>query len=156
VAGAPIYPELNPCTASFSASEVRPLHKVQFLFFRNPLDILVACFMNSSPNAFLSNSLVALSLLRRSCRLMPGFFSCLLPGRCCFRLRSLVSLLHSGHFQLLFPNVRLFGILGETSPSFCSLRLCPLRRATPAQRVIFLLTVSIPFSVHNFPGSEFS
>jgi hypothetical protein len=34
------------------------LHKFHFLIFHNPLDIPFACFTNSSPKVFLSNSLV--------------------------------------------------------------------------------------------------
>jgi hypothetical protein len=134
----------------------RPLHKVKFLIFRNPQDIPVARFTNSSPKAFLSNSYDVLSILRRSCRLVPGFFIRLLPRSCCLRPRSLMPLLHSGPFQRLFPNVRPFRVFCTTLSWSYLLRSCSLRPATSVLWVILLPAAEIPSAVHNSPGSEFS
>jgi hypothetical protein len=54
-------------------------------------------------------------------------------------------LLLSEHFQRLFPNVCPFWLLGATSSLFCPLRLYSLRRVTPAQRVIFMLSPATSF-----------
>jgi hypothetical protein len=102
----------NAQSMTFLSGGDRPLYKIQFLIFRNPLEILVARFENSDPKAFLSDFFDVHSILRRSCHLLPGF---------------LMPLLRSGNFQRLFPNVCPFRLLNVTSSLFC-----PLRHATPA------------------------
>jgi hypothetical protein len=57
----------------------RKLHNEELHCFRNSLDIPVARFTNSRPKACLSNFSDVRSILRLSCRLVPGFFICLLP-----------------------------------------------------------------------------
>lgn len=92
----------------------------------------VARFTDSSPKAFLSDSSDVLAIITRSCRLVPGF---------------LMPLLCSGHFQHLFPNIRHYWLLATSSFFFCPLRLCPLRRATSAQQIIFLPAAANSFHV---------
>jgi hypothetical protein len=62
--------------------------------------------MNSSLKAFLSNSLVVLSLLRSSRHPVRGSFIPVLPWNCCLRPRYLTPFLHSGHFHSLSPSFR--------------------------------------------------
>jgi hypothetical protein len=121
------------------------------LIFCNPLDIPVARFTNSSPKAFLSNSSEVLTILGRSCCLVPGFFIRLLPHSCCLRPRFLMPVLHSGpsrtsvHSGFLIPH-------------------CPSRMScdrVPAPCLLYCGSSScrlrpIPFAIHNFPGSEFA
>jgi hypothetical protein len=133
----------------FRFARGRPLRKVQFLIFRNPLDLPVACFRNTSPRAFLANFSDILSILRRSCRLVPGFFIRSLPRSCSLRPRSLMPLLHFEHFQYLILDVRPFGVFGAISSLTFLSSSCSLRRATYAQRDIFLQ------AAHSFRGPQF-
>jgi hypothetical protein len=90
----------------------RPLHSVQSLTFRKPLEIPAARFTISSSRAFLN-------VLLRSC---------------CLRPRALIPLSHSGCARWLLLNVRLFSVPGVTlflpCPWRVSLTPChPLRAA---------------------------
>jgi hypothetical protein len=76
------------------------------------------------------------SILRRSCRLVPGFF---------------IPILHSRPFQHIFLDVRSFGVLGVTSSLFCPLRLCTLRHVTFVLWVILLLAAANSFCGPQFP-----
>jgi hypothetical protein len=62
-----------------------------------------------------------------------------------------MSLLHSGPFQRLFPNIRPFWDSCTTSPWSYVLRSCPMRRATFLLWVIVLLTVANSFCGPQFP-----
>jgi hypothetical protein len=108
----------------------RSLHTVQSFIFRNPLNIPAARFTKSSPRASQSNPSDVLSILKRSFRLMLGFFIRLLPRSCCLRPRSLMPLLHSGHFRSLFSSSRPFWISSATMSWSYLLRSCSLRRTT--------------------------
>jgi hypothetical protein len=99
----------------------------------------------------LSNPSDVLLVLRRSCRLVPGFFIHLLPHSCCLRHKSPMPLLHSGSFQRpSFPgflyHIVLDISLAIVSPAPC--HFCTMGHP-PGLR-------PIPSVVHNFPGSEFS
>jgi hypothetical protein len=75
----------------------------------------------------------------------------LLPRSCCLRPRSLMPLLHSGPFQRLFFSIHPFRVSCSTlSLVECLLMRFPLRRATPARRVIFLPRPTISLG-QNFP-----
>jgi hypothetical protein len=106
----------------------RPLHKVQFLIFRNLSASPVARSMNSSPKAFLCNPSDALSILSCSCHLVPGRISCNRVSCTCHFCT--VGYLTAGDGQFLrnpqFPWVRIF------------LKTVPLRRATAARQDTFL------------------
>jgi hypothetical protein len=115
-----------------------PLHKVQFLIFCNPLDSLVARFMNSNPKAFLSNTSKVLSILRRSCRPVPRFFIHLLLHSFCLRPWNIMPLLHSGLFHRLFPNIYPFRVFCTILSWLYLLRSCPLSCATFVWWVISL------------------
>jgi hypothetical protein len=86
----------------------------------------------------------------RGCCLLlhpPLLLTVFLPfPRCrgCSISRLLMPFLHSGLLHNLFSYVPPFGLFGETSSLFCTLRFCP------AQRVIFL-----PAVVTSFRGSRF-
>jgi hypothetical protein len=88
----------------------RSLHNVHFLIFLKPFDIPFARFTNSGPKAFLSNSLILLSLLRRSCHLVRGSFILVSLRSCCLRPRFLMPFLYSKPFHSPFPSFRRFGV----------------------------------------------
>jgi hypothetical protein len=94
--------------------------------------------------------LVGLSFLRYSGSLPPRSFIRLLPLSCCLRPRSLMP------FFILGPyNVRPLRVFCTTLCWSYLLRSCPLRRDTSVFWVVLLSLQPIPFTVHNFPGSEF-
>jgi hypothetical protein len=115
------------------------------------VDIPVARLKSSSFKACLSNSSDVFSILRHSCRLVPGFFIHLLPRSCCLKHLSLMPLLHSGLFQRLFPNVYPFQVSFTTLSWWCLLRSCPLPYVTFARWVILL-----PAAANSFRSSQFS
>jgi hypothetical protein len=134
----------------------RPLHKAQLLIFSNPLDIPVARFTNSSPKAFLSNCSDVLSMLRRSCRLVPGFFihCCLVAAvlglgpscHCCIPDPSNVSSRTSVLTGILVRHLLCF------VPYACVPNAVPLLYCrSSSYRLRPILS-----AVHDFPGSEFS
>jgi hypothetical protein len=83
---------------------LRSLHTLQSVTFRNPLNIPGALLTNSSPKAFLAILSDVLSILRRSCRLVPGSF---------------IPILHSGPFRCFNLDDRPFGVLGAISSFPC-------------------------------------
>jgi hypothetical protein len=99
---------------SFGGS--RPLHKIQPLILCSPTIHLAIRLTIYSPKVFLSSSSDALSILGRSCRLIPELFISSLSAKCCLRPRSLMLLLHSGPLQRLTSDVRPFVALGATLP----------------------------------------
>jgi hypothetical protein len=48
--------------------------------------------------------------------------------------------LHSGLLHSLLSNVPPFGLLGETSSLFCSLRMCPAQRVTFISAAVSAIT----------------
>jgi hypothetical protein len=93
----------------------RLLHNIQSIILCNLLGVQFAHFMNS----FLSSSSDVLSLLRRSCHLVPELFIRSMPRSCCLRPRSLMLLLHSGPFQHLILDICPVRVLGATLSWSC-------------------------------------
>jgi hypothetical protein len=148
-AGASTSPAPPLCSVFFFFGGGQHLQKAQSLILSNPLEIPNSRFTNSSPNAFPSISSDVLSSLRRSCHLIRELFIRSLPRSCCFRLRSLTPLLHSGPFQPLIPDVRTFGVLGATLSWSYVLRSCILRSATFA-----LCIISLRATANSYRGSQ--
>jgi hypothetical protein len=130
----------------------RHLRKAQSLILCIPLEIPNARFTNSSPKAFLSSSSDVLSILRRSCHLVPELFTPSLPRSCCFRPRSLMPLLHFVSSRTsVFSEFSVLHYPGRIScdrvPS-----TVPLLHDTSS----LCVRRPVPSAIHDLPGSEFS
>jgi hypothetical protein len=94
--------------------------------------------------------MVAFSFLGHSGSLLPRSFISLLPHRCCFKLRSLMPLLHSGPFQHLLLNVCPFRVSYATLSWSYLLQSCTLHHDT-----FVLWVILLPAATNSLRDSQF-
>jgi hypothetical protein len=86
------------------------------------------------------------------CRLGPLFACCLVAGRCQASVPYAIVAFRALPQSLLVLSS--FGASRSTLSFFCLLRMCPLRRATPARRVIFFPAAANSFHDPLFPWNR--